>query len=225
MDQEGPQGKSNWTQGAGRDAVRVFGLPMKDRWWESVDRHAHPGELPWFIINSGASGRLIAFADRLLISKTGGLTSFLAGSFGAGRETVFPYSEITNIEFNGGMINGVLEVLTPSYQGTSNHDFWRSANKSRNKAHDDPWTLSNCLPLANLIYREAQPTLNELLQRISQAKQGFNPSGSAPGVQSPTEGPNGLARELEQLAELHQRGLLDDDEFKAAKQATIARLS
>ena len=209
-----------------RAAVKVFGSPMKDRWWESIDRHTHPDEFPWFIINNGAAGRLAAFEDRLLISKTGGLTSLMAGSLGGGRETIFPYSDITSIEYNSGIINGVLEVLTPSYQGTGNHDYWRSTNKSRNKAHDDPWTLSNCLPLPKSIYRQAQSTINELQRKIIQVKQTHIVANSTPPYQSTTEPqPVGITHELEKLADMHQRGLLDDDEFKAAKRALIARLS
>lgn len=201
---------------------------MKDKWWEDIDRHSRPNELPWFIINAGSGGRLVAFEDRLLISKTGGMTSFMAGSLGGGRETTFPYAEITNIEYNGGFVNGVLEVLTPSYQGSGNHVFWRSTNKSRTQASDDPYTLSNCLPLGKPTYREAQPTLNELQQRIMEYKRPqvvvHERPASTPVSEANTAGV-GLADELERLADMHLRGLLDDDEFKAAKAAAIARLS
>jgi hypothetical protein len=211
-----------------RESVKVFGGALKDKWWNDIRGHAHPGELPWFIINSGSAGRLVAFEDRLLISKTGGMTSLMAGSFGGGRETTFPYSDITNIEYNGGFANGVLEVLTPSYQGTGNHDYWRSTNKARNTASDDPWTLSNCLPLAKHIYREAQPTLNELHRKIMDAKRPQVVVHHAPADPSPAPAPAadaGLADELTRLAEMHQQGVLDDDEFKAAKKAAIARQS
>lgn len=139
-----------------RDHVEVFGRSMKDKWWDAVDRHAHDGELPWFIINGGVDGRLFAFEDRLVISKTGGMTGFMAGAAGGGRETVFHYTDITNIEYNSGFVNGVLEVLTPSYQGTANHDFW---NTSRNGTRN-PHELSNCLPLPKALYQQVQPKIN-----------------------------------------------------------------
>lgn len=202
-----------------RDHVEVFGSPMKDKWWEAVDRHAHDDELPWFIINGGTDGRLFAFEDRLVISKTGGMTGFMAGATGGGRETVFHYTDITNIEYNSGFVNGVLEVLTPSYQGTANHDFWNSSkNGSRN-----PHELSNCLPLPKALYQQVQPKLKELQRKVAEAKrpqvivQQAAPVSGYPG--------GGLADELAKLADMHERGLLDDDEFRSAKQAAIAKLS
>ncbi|WP_232718784.1 SHOCT domain-containing protein [Gordonia metallireducens] len=208
-----------------RNQVRVIGPDMKDKWWDAIARHSHDNEMPWFIINGGSAGRLVAFEDRLLISKTGGMTSFMAGSLGGGRETIFPYAEITNIEFNGGFATGVLEVLTPSYQGTGNHDYWRSSNKGRNKAHDDPWTLSNCLPIAKALYQEAQPLLNEMQRKIADAKRPQVIVQHAPAPTTVSESSGGLAHELERLADMHQRGLLDADEFKAAKMAAIAKMS
>lgn len=205
---------------AKRDAIEVFGSAMKDKWWAAADAHAHDGELPWFIINGGMDGRLFAFEDRLVISKTGGMTGFMAGATGGGRETVFHYADITNIEYNSGFVNGVLEVLTPSYQGTSNHDFWNSNRNGGSSPHE----LSNCLPLPKALYQQAQPRIKELQQKVVEAKrpqvvvQHVAPS-------APASSGGGLADELSKLADMHQRGLLDDDEFKAAKQAAIAKLS
>ncbi|SIS11610.1 SHOCT domain-containing protein [Williamsia sterculiae] len=206
-----------------RDNVQVFGTAMKDKWWDSIHRHSHDGELPWFVINSGMDGLLAAFEDRLLISKTGAMASWMAGSLGGGRETIFPYSDITNIEYNGGFMNGVLEVLTPSYQGTANHDFWRSSGKSRNSASDDPRTLSNCLPLLKSVYQQAQPRLNELHRKMAESKRPqVIVQQSAPATTAAE--PAGIAAQIEKLADMHQRGLLDDDEFKAAKRGLIAKL-
>ncbi|MEH3155419.1 MAG: SHOCT domain-containing protein [Gordonia paraffinivorans] len=207
---------------AQRDSVPVFGEVMKERQWDNILDHAHGSELPWLVLNGGMAGQLAAFEDRLIIAKKGGMAGFMAGSMGGGRVTTFPFREITNIEYNGGFVNGVLEVLTPSYQGTGNHDFWRSSDKSRNKASDDPWTLSNCLPFPKASYNTALPKINELQRRIIEAKQTVIVHNT-PSV-TPTKGESGgLSEELGRLADLHQRGLLDDEEFKAAKQAAIAR--
>ncbi|WP_461666726.1 SHOCT domain-containing protein [Gordonia sputi] len=203
---------------AARDSVPLFGSAMKDKWWNQADAHAQAGELPWFIVNSGSAGRLYAFEDRLVISKSGGMTGMMAGATGGGRETTFSYADITNIEYNGGFVNGVLEVLTPSYQGLGNHDFW---NKDRDR---DPYKLSNCLPLAKATYQQAQPKIKEMQQKILEAKRPHViVQQVAPAVATASGG--GLADELAKFADMHQRGLLDDDEFKAAKQAAIAKFS
>ena len=109
-------------------------------------------------------------------------------------------------------------MLTPSYQGLGNHDFW---NKDRDR---DPYKLSNCLPLAKATYQQAQPKIKEMQQKILEAKRPHViVQQVAPAVATASGG--GLADELAKFADMHQRGLLDDDEFKAAKQAAIAKFS
>lgn len=132
---------------------------------------------------------------------------------------VAPY-EITGIEYNTGMVNGVLEILTPSYQGTANKDFWRGTTKSRNDNSNDPWILSNTLPMAKPIYQRAMPRLNELRAKIAEAKR---PAviAAASVVSQPAQGE--LVDELTRLASLHQQGILTDAEFASAKQAVIQR--
>lgn len=207
----------------GRAGVHVVGPALKDNAWTTLHDHSSPGELPWFVLNAGGGrGMLAAFEDRLIIAKVGGMTSFMAGSFGGGRVTTFPYSDITNIEFNSGLLQGVLEVLTPSYQGTGNHDYWRSSNKGRNKAADDPWTLSNCLPMDKSQYKTALPKINELQRKISEAKR---PNVVVQQHSAPAPAASGLAEELKGLGELYQQGILDQTEFAAAKSAAIARHS
>ena len=131
-----------------------------------------------------------------MIVKVGAMTGIMAGSIGGGRITSFHYSEITGIEYNSGMLSGVLEVLTPSYQGTANKDYWRGTNKSRNADSNDPWTLSNTLPLDKLLYQQALPWLNEMRAWIAEAKR---PTVvvSAPAPSTSTGG--GLAEELGKL--------------------------
>lgn len=205
----------------GRANVEIIGGPLKDAAWRTIDEHTAPDELPWFVINAGSAGFLAAFDNRLVIAKVGGMAGFMSGSLGGGRVTSFPYSDITNIEYNSGMMSGVLEVLTPSYQGTANHDYWRSSNKGRNKAADDPWTLSNCLPLLKAQHKLALPRLNELQQKIIEYKRPaahVHPSPPVTGIATATN----LAEELQGLADLHRQGILDSAEFAAAKQATIA---
>lgn len=67
-------------------------------------------------------------ADRVVERAAGGNRPRPAG---AARRT-FMFHDVTGIEYNSGMHTGVLEVLTPSYQGSANKDFWRGKNRSRN---------------------------------------------------------------------------------------------
>jgi hypothetical protein len=179
----------------------------------AILRQCHDGEYPWLILtSSGGKGTLTAFEDRLAIIKTGALTSLMAGSLGGERSATFYFTDVTGIEYNSGFVTGVLEVLTASYSGTANKDYWRGSNKSRNADSNDPWTLSNCLPLDKLEYESSLRHLNDLKARVARAK--------APVInvitQSTTES-GGLAEQLEKLAKLHESGVLSADEFAAAK--------
>lgn len=199
--------------------VPVIGTAPSEKAWKALKDHCSPGELPIFVIGSGAGGIFAALPDRAMIIKVGAMTSMMAGSLGGGRVTTFPFSEITGIEYNAGFVNGVLEVLTPSYSGSANKDYWRGSNKSRNADSNDPWTLSNCLPLPKPVYQQALPRLNEMRAHIAQLKrptvvvQQQPSNGTAPSV----------ADELGKLAGLRDQGILSDTEFQAAKQRVLAQ--
>jgi Short C-terminal domain len=181
---------------------------------EAILRQCHGDEQPWLILtSSGGAGTLVAFDDRLAIIKTGGMTSFMAGSLGGERSATFHFSDITGIEFNSGFMNGVLEILTASYSGTANKDFWRGSNKSRNADSNDPWTLSNCMPLLKAEYNSYLVEINDLKSRVSRAKQ-VNSQVVAPQAAPATDG---LVEQLQKLAGLRDSGVLSDDEFAAAK--------
>lgn len=179
---------------------------------EAIRRQCYGGEEPWLILtSSGGAGTLVAFNDRLAIIKTGGLTSFMAGSLGGERSATFHFTDITGIEYNSGFVSGVLEVLTPSYLGTTNKDYWRGANKSRNADSNSPWTLSNCLPLTKMEYNTFLAEIAELKSRVSKAKHPVQVVAPQPAAGG------GLVDQLGKLASLHQSGALSAEEFAVAK--------
>lgn len=57
------------------------------------------------------------------------------------RTTTFTYRDNNAIEYNAGLINGVLEVVAIGYNGTEKHDFWA-------KNGQNAFKLCNYLPLA-----------------------------------------------------------------------------
>ena len=178
----------------------------------AIDEVSRGDETPWLILNpAGATGVLVAFEDRLAIIKTGAFTGFMAGATFGGRQAILYFVDINGIEFNAGMINGVLEVLTASYQGSANKDFWKGTTRSRNADSNDPFTLSNTLPMLKSEYREWQDHINELRDRIAAAKR---PAPVA--VQAAAQ--DSFADQIGKLAQLRAEGLLSDEEFTAAKQ-------
>lgn len=187
----------------------------------AVRRVCHSGKAPWLILSpSGATGVLAAFDDRVAIIKTGAMTSMMAGSLGGERTATFHYADITGLEYNSGFMNGVLEILTPSYDGSANKDFWRGSTSSRNANSNDPFTLSNTLPLPKAEYTRALTHINEMRRLISEAKRPTVQVVSAP----PLVGASSVSEEIERLAGLFDRGVLTAEEFTAAKNAVIARM-
>lgn len=180
-----------------------------------IQRSCRDGERPRFIVAEGQAGALAAFDDRCMIVKKGALTSLMAGSLGGGRVTTFMYGEITGIEYNSGFVNGVLEILTASYQGSANKDFWRGTHRSRNANANDPWTLSNCLPLSKPLYEQARDRIDELKRLIADAKR------PVVNVAAPAPSQGNLATQIAELAELHRSGALDDAEFAQAKRTLL----
>lgn len=199
-----------WTHEALRELVVGS---VRTKVLEEVRRNCRDGELPEFVAGEPyqGAGALAAFSNRCLIIKKGALTGLMAGSVGGGRVTTFMYSDITGIEYNAGWITGVLEVLTPSYQGSTNKDFWRGTFSGRNKNADDPFTLSNTLPWGKSFYEHVRPKIEWMKHQVAEMKR---PAVHAQPTPSP--GQPDLAGEIAKLAHLHEQGALDDDEFRRA---------
>ena len=132
---------------------------------------------------------------------------------------MFYFRDVTGVEFNSGMVTGVLEVLTASYNGTANKDFWRGTRQSRNADSNDPYTLSNTLPLSKVEYNNALDNIKELRQRIARSKEQVVLAPSA--QQLPSTSTASLGDELMKLSELHKAGVLSDDEFQSAKKRLL----
>jgi hypothetical protein len=198
---------------------KIIGSKLTKKASDAISRQSQDDE-PWFILVSfGGGGVLAAFDDRLTIIKTGALTSWAAGSLGGERAATFFFRDVTGLEYNSGFSNGVLEVLTASYNGTANKDYWRGSNKSRNADSNDPHTLSNTLPLAKHEYNNALDEIKELRRRIARSKEQVVLAPSA--QQPPSTNTASLSDELMKLAELHKAGILSDDEFQSAKKRML----
>jgi len=182
-----------------------------------LEKHLNDDESVEVIIWSVGAGYLLSTQDRCIIAKISVAQSLMAGSLGGGRVASFYHSDITAIEYNSGFANGVLEILTASYQGTKNQDFWRGTFDSRNANANDPYTLSNTLPLSRAEFDGAKSLISVIRKRISEAK---NPP---PVASQPPPAPR-LEGSLSEISALHDAGKLTDEEFAAAK-AKILGLS
>lgn len=183
----------------------------------TILQHCHEGEEPWFILTSVGAGCMACFEDRLMVIKAGNMQGFMAGTAFGSRSATFYYHDISAIEFNKQLLGSVLEVLSASYQGTGNHDYWRGTMSGRNSNSGDPWTLSNTLPIGNDEYAKARGELSELRRRIAEIKR---PTMNAAIPTAPPAAPapsDDLVAQLTKLAELRDAGVLTDEEFATAK--------
>ncbi|WP_449282996.1 DUF2510 domain-containing protein [Leucobacter sp.] len=189
------------------DSVHL-GSPIRPAAMRSLLAHCVGDERPWLTIHSSFAGVLAAFEDRLVIIKTGAMTGLGAGALGGGRHTTFFYSDITGIEYNAQILTGVLEILTPSYQGTANQDYWRGAGRSTNANTGNPFTLSNTLPLNKSEYAAASEQINELRRRVAHWKRPHH-QVAAPQLS--------IAEEIERLVKLRDAQAISEEEFLGFK--------
>ncbi|MCW3001929.1 MAG: hypothetical protein JWQ20_1227 [Conexibacter sp.] len=156
------------------------------------------------VINGSSKQAIVALADRILVIKPG----FMAGATFGASVTAFPYRNISAIEVNVKMFNGVIELVAAGYDGRKPTDFWSS---DKNK---DPFKLSNCLPITKDIAKKAGPVLDLIRDRIAQAH--------APAVHAAPPAADGIGDQLAKLADLHAAGVLTEAEFTQAKSRLLS---
>ena len=156
-----------------------------------------------FCLVGASKGQAIAALDkRLIVLKSG----FMAGATFGCRVTSIYYKDITSIEINTGMMRGVIEICTPSYQGNKNKDFWAdiwSWNSDRS-----PWQVSNCIPIDKSNIKAYKPYLDKLQELITKAKE-INSTTSSTSKD--------IASQIEKLDKLYKQGTLTRQEFEQAK--------
>jgi hypothetical protein len=174
---------------------------LSDKHQNIVQENLHEAEKVDFCLLGEYNQSIIALDDRLIVLKSG----FMAGATFGSRVTSIYYREITSIEVNTGVLMGVLEICTPSYEGTRTKSYW---NLDRDR---DPWKLSNCIPISKTYLKEYQPYLDKLRAKIVEAKRPTVMSGSK----------TDLSTELQKLSELNKQGILTDEEFQQAKKKLL----
>ena len=176
------------------------------------------GKPPWLVVAAGTDGALAAYENELIIAKTGALTGFMSSATGGGRVTHFPYRQIVTIEYNGGFSAGVLEILTASYDGGMNKDFW--GVKGLNSSGGDPRQQNNTLPILKSAYKELTPDLNQIRQLIEKSHEVKISSDSIPGSPPKLD----VVQQIQQLATLMDSGVLSAEEFEVAKQKLLGQI-
>ncbi|WP_404316258.1 SHOCT domain-containing protein [Prescottella equi] len=226
-----------------RGAIPVFGTPLTERWWTMLRNHA-PDERPWLVISGIEWGLLAAFGDHLVIAKT---EAIVATANSAIRMTVFPFAQITHVECEKAPAGGMIQVLRGPNDGPYTRaqkprvidpnclpipkNVFIQAAPSIDQLRLRIWETRPDAEATPRPPAAAQPPAPSAVQPASnfaiQSSTEIHPETReepAPAVLA-TQARSGLAGELADLAELHQQGVIDDDEFRAAKLAAIKRHS
>ncbi|MDP8212067.1 MAG: SHOCT domain-containing protein [Candidatus Zapsychrus exili] len=169
-----------------------------------VRENLNQNETVLFCLVGNFSQSLIALDERILVIKSG----FMAGATFGSRVTSLHYKDITGIEVNTGLLTGVIEISTPSYQGTREKDWWAMARDR------DPMKVSNCIPIEKNKLKEYQPYLEKLRQKIRDAKNTVNLNSHDDG--------KSIGSELEKLVSLYSSGMLSNEEFEQAKKKLLS---
>ena len=189
-----------------------------------VQPHIGEGESIQFCLLSRRTGGLnqaiVALTDRLLMLKP----AFMAEDTFGPRVIGFYYRDITSIEVNTGLINGVIEINTAGYQGNGQRGLWNFKYEDR-----DPYRVTNCLPISKKCLKEYRPYIDMLRAMERAAKQErvvSLPPRSKSSLYSELENlaslrASGVLPELGKLASLRASGLLTDEEFQLARQRLL----
>ena len=175
---------------------------------KAIQEHISGDTKPLFLIVAGSDEAIVALPQSCLVLKRGIMTgAFIGGQ----RITSFFYSDITTIEYNGGLMQGRVNILTSSFAG-------------KNDADQDIGLLSditsgarfqpNSIEMDKTSYKNARKYFDALNELIAKSKA---PAGQI--VESKSK--SSLADEIGKLADLHQKGLIDDTEFKELKAKLI----
>ena len=165
-----------------------------------LERNTKPEERVRFCLRGDLGHALVCLDDRLVILKAG----FHAGTtFGAMSATIF-YQDVTGIQLRMHLVSGWVEISSPSFQGRE-----RKHTRQPRSSDRDVYKLPNCVPISRRHVEPFQAPLAELRRLVAEAK--ARPAGGA------------VVAELERLATLRRDGLLDEQEFLAAKSQVLDR--
>jgi Short C-terminal domain len=210
-----------------KSASKIFGGAevLSNEVRDLVQSHISEGENIQFCLLSRdireCNQAIVALTDRLLMIKPG---SMAGDTFGP-RVTSFYYRDITSIEVNTGLINGVIEINTPSYQGNGHKGLWDIKNRDR-----DPYKVTNWLPISKRYLKEYKPYIDMLRAMVRAAKQERVASSSSQRESSLRSElkylaflrASGVLSDLEKLASLRASGVLTDEDFQRAKRRLLA---
>ena len=192
------KGKNLYGKIVGQDRV------LSDKAIKAIEENINKEEKVLFCLVGNSNQTMIALEDRLLVIKTW----LEAGETFGSKTTSFRYKDITSIEVNTGAINGVIEICTPSFQGTSQKDYL-AISRDRN-----PFKVSNCLPFFKYDLKNFRPYLSYLEKKITSPEVSVDRFSQDVAEQD-------IATQLEKVTQLFKSGALSKKEFESSKKYVL----
>jgi len=175
---------------------------------KGIKEHISEDTKPIFIIVAGNDEAIVALTHSCLVVKRGISTGAL---FGGQRVTSFFYSDITTIEYNGGLSQGRVNILTSSFSGMT--DFDQDIGVLSGLVSDSEFR-PNSIEMNKVSYKNAKKYFDALNELIAKSK-------SATGQIVEPKSKSSIDDEIGKLADLRQKGLIDEKEFKELKSKLI----
>ena len=171
-----------------------------------LDANLAPGETVQVVI-AGPSNQAVIGTDRRVFACKKG---FMAGATFGAEMTSWDYRNLVGVQLHTGMMSGAVVLQAPGQTGTK--------TSAWGQGDGDPYKAPNAIPLKRP-YDDAKAGVAALRKLVEAAHRAHLPS-APPAV--PDHVANSLVDELQKLADLHQAGVLSEDEFTMAKARLLA---
>ena len=169
-----------------------------------------PGEQVIVAMKGQWNQTLVATNQRVIIIKAG----WAAGATFGNKSVSFDLTNITAVEVRVGLVNGFVEVSAGGMQGYERSNW----GKGQQSAYEAP----NTVPISKAEQQKFQAAVQVIRQLVQEARKPAVQQVVMPAPAQPT-GPS-IPEQIQQLASLHQAGILTDAEFDKKKADLLARM-
>ena len=177
---------------------------LRGRVKKAVLQNLREGEQVKVVVRGAHGQAMVGTQSRVLVCKPG----FMAGASFGSEVSSWQFRNLVGVQVHKGLMSGSIILQAPGQSGTST-SYWGQKDS-------DPSKAPNAIPIVG-DWGEVKPAAARLQHLIDEAQaQATQPMAAA--VSAPAKS---MAEELRELAELRNAGVLDEEEFRAAKQRLI----
>lgn len=181
-----------------------------------LSRHRSPGEQVLGQVIGNFNQAIVATDRKVLILKTG----LMAGQTFGGKATSYDYGNIVGVEARTGFSQGEFEILAGGLANTQGN-----RRKDKAKMSEAP----NGVVFAKVTAKPFDAMAAKIREMSGSRGAPRAPAAAAPPAPAAVPAPVGESRDaifdaIRKLGELHDAGILNDEEFAAKKAELLARI-